>query len=446
MNQTERNGRQSDLLAVAAPDEFFANLRGWPQAAAAVLLSAFAGCLLLAAVLQYTVTVPAYATVRPAGELRLVQAANPGAVRRILVEEDQFVEEGSVIAHIDDSRLQTTRVQLEGSIRQADQEVEQIRAQITALDRQIVAEGDLSDRTVASAESDLELRERRYQQQLVTTAADVEEAQAAVDFAREELSRYETLVKTGVVAEIDVAEKAAKLKGEEAQLERVKAALNPARGEMEMAEEKIVEARARGQASVARLQREREQLLQQRITIETQLASNQGELRQTEVEIENSVIRAPTSGLIQELTLRNPGQVVSVGDLIARIAPSAETIEVKAIVALQDIGNVEIGQAVHMRVSACPYPDYGILRGTVAAISPDAVIAQAGVGNESRGVRSRGGNSGYEVTVTPDTLSLGTPERNCAIQVGMDGQAEIVSREETILRFFLRKARLLSDV
>ncbi|MEO0489801.1 MAG: hypothetical protein AAFZ49_09620 [Cyanobacteria bacterium J06659_2] len=36
-----------------------------------------------------------------------------------------------------------------------------------------------------------------------------------------------------------------------------------------------------------------------------------------------------------------------------------------------------MGQLVQIRISACPYPDYGTLPGTVQTISPDIVNPQA---------------------------------------------------------------------
>jgi len=37
-----------------------------------------------------------------------------------------------------------------------------------------------------------------------------------------------------------------------------------------------------------------------------------------------------------------------------------------------------------MRIYARPYPDYGILNGTLYAISPDAIVPQLGTGEHVR--------------------------------------------------------------
>jgi HlyD family secretion protein len=120
-------------------------------------------------------------------------------------------------------------------------------------------------------------------------------------------------------------------------------------------------------------------------------------------------------------------------------------LEVKVFVAIQDIGDVAVGQAVFMRVSACPYPDYGTLRATVTAISPDAITSQDPSRLIERGSRL-GSITGYEVTGRPDVLVLEDAGRSCKIQAGMEGRVDIVSKEETVLHFLLRKARLITDV
>jgi multidrug efflux pump subunit AcrA (membrane-fusion protein) len=123
---------------------------------------------------------------------------------------------------------------------------------------------------------------------------------------------------------------------------------------------------------------------------------------------------------------------------------------VKAAIASADKSKLKIGQKVQMRVSACPYPDYGTLNGKVKAISPDAIAPQQNGKNGSvssaRSPKTSGVGAFYQVTVEPENLVLGKGTNLCDIQLGMEGRANIISREETLLRFFLRKARLITDL
>ena len=85
--------------------------------------------------------------------------------------------------------------------------------------------------------------------------------------------------------------------------------------------------------------------------------------------------------------------------------------------------------------------------GTVTAMSPDAAApptstATPGVPDlphPTLGAR-------YEVTIQSQTQFLESNEQPCHLQAGMEGSADIVTRQETVLLFFLRKARLLIRV
>jgi multidrug efflux pump subunit AcrA (membrane-fusion protein) len=47
------------------------------------------------------------------------------------------------------------------------------------------------------------------------------------------------------------------------------------------------------------------------------------------------------------------------------------------------------------------------------------------------------------VTLKPSRTVLRSGGRSCAVKLGMQLQADIITRQETILRFVLRKTRLL---
>ncbi|WP_273248189.1 HlyD family efflux transporter periplasmic adaptor subunit, partial [Limnospira indica] len=169
------------------------------------------------------------------------------------------------------------------------------------------------------------------------------------------------------------------------------------------------------------------------------------ELQQTETEVAAMAIRAPVSGIIQQLSLRNIEQVVNTGDVLAQIAPSDTPLEIRALVPAQEIGKVDIGQQVQMRVSACPYPDYGTLLGTVTTIPPDASRPQQTNDNQGEKRNSKQETATYNVTIQPERLELTSRTQTCRIQSGMEGRADIITKEETVLTFILRKARLMTD-
>ena len=90
------------------------------------------------------------------------------------------------------------------------------------------------------------------------------------------------------------------------------------------------------------------------------------------------------------------------------------------------------------------------LKGVVSQISDDTIKPQnnGATATTATGSSQQQGVVGtfYEVTIQPEVLFLGKGKNHCAIQVGMEGRADIISKEETVLQFFLKKAKLIADL
>ncbi|GAB4371966.1 MAG: HlyD family type I secretion periplasmic adaptor subunit [Elainellaceae cyanobacterium] len=435
-----------EQLPLVQSDEFLPTISRWTKLGGLVLLGSIGAAIALAATIQYNVAVKASAVVRPTGELRIVQAAAEGTIVRIDVQDNQSVKAGDAIAYLDTSKLETRKNELLESIQQHQAELAQISAQVQALDTQVSAETNLRNRSIASAQAELSRVEREYRDRLITSQAEVTEAEASVALATEEFNRYEQLAGTGAISELQVSEKREALRAATARLEQARVALNPSQSAIAAAQERIAQEQARGDASIATLNREREALLQRQIQIQNQISQARSEQQQIAIELDQSVIRASVDGIILNLNLRNQGQVVRPGEAIAQIAPANIPYIIVAYVSAQDIGKVEVGQTAHLRISAYPYPDYGTLKGTVSAIAPDATSPQKSTANEPSTASETAAPSYFEVTIQPEQSYLVKADRPYPIQAGMEARTDIISRQETVLQFVLRKARLVTDL
>jgi HlyD family type I secretion membrane fusion protein len=439
---------EQDFLPPVQDNEFLPPISRWTTLGGLFIVGSMGVAITLASVTKYNVTVKAPATVRPTGELRIVQAAAEGPIKTIKVKENQVVREGDAIATIDDSQLQTKKSQLQGNIQQNQLQLTQIAAQLNALQSQRDSESRLMNRLIAAAQADLGRNQRDYRERQITTQTEVQEAEAALELAREQLTRYQQLASTGAIATLQIKEKEQAFKAALARLERTKAALNPSAAPVTMAQERIAQEKARGESTLATLNKQRDELIQRQVEIQNQLNRDARELQQIESDLKKSVVKAPAAGIIFKLNLRNSSQVVRPGESIAEIAPSNALLVVKARVAAQDISKVQLCKKqkvsdctqgkVQLRVSAYPYPDYGTLKAAVRAISPDAITPQTSGADAAAPY--------YEVTIQPERPYLVKSDRQYPMQAGMDVTADIISREETVLTFILRKARLLTDL
>ncbi len=495
---------ESSLPSVQEND-FLPPISRWTSLGGLFVVGAVGTIFALTSVIQYKVTVKTQAVVRPAGELRLVQSPIEGSVINISAQANQVVKKGDVIAILDDSQLQTQKSQRQSSIGQAKLQFLQINAQIRALDNQKKAQSDRIQRIISSAEAELSRRQREYQDKTITTFTQVQEtqanlkqaekevlkvekelrsieanvksAQATLKLANSKWKRYQTVAQEGAIsqnqleeAQLAVEQQQREVEVQKANLEvhkqlieqqkqgvesakarwqRSKVGLDPSQAEIEIASQRIAQEKASGEATLATLEKEREALIQQRIQISKQLERDTRELEQIEIDLSKTIITATANGIISNLNLRNSGQTVSSGEEIAQIVPTNAPLKIKAGVSPQYISKLAVGQNVPMRFSACPYPDYGTLKGVVSQISEDTIKPQNGDNSammlNSLNQKPDMTTAFYEVTIEPKNLMLGSGKNQCAVQLGMEGRADIISREETVLKFMLRKIRLLTD-
>jgi HlyD family type I secretion membrane fusion protein len=421
-------------------NELLPSVSNWTILGGLATVSAIAIATMMATVTQYKVIVNGDATVRPTGELRLVQAATDGIIIDLTAKLNQAVKRGDILATLDSSQLNTQIERLQTSIQQAQLQSIQIEAQINALKSQMQAEIDKIERNLASAKAGYHKSLREYQDRQITTVAEVEEAQANLKLAQDELTRYQKLVDSGAISQLQLTEKQAAYNTAQARLKRVKTALNPSNAEVEIAAENIAQQQATGQATLANLNKERQGLIQQKTEIERASNRDRSSLKQLETDLKKTKITATTDGIISKLNLRNLGQTVKLGEEIAQIVPSNSAIEIKAKITPQDISKVRLKQPVDLRISACPYPDYGTLSGIVSNISADALA------NSNNNSLLSTNKTFYEVTIVPDNLVLIQGNKQCPLQLGMEGRADIITAQETVWQFILRKARLNTNL
>jgi multidrug efflux pump subunit AcrA (membrane-fusion protein) len=65
--------------------------------------------------------------------------------------------------------------------------------------------------------------------------------------------------------------------------------------------------------------------------------------------------------------------------------------------------------------------------------------------NVAAGGATNANTDRYKVMIKPNSLVLSQGKKKCKLQVGMEGKADIIASEETVLQFLLRKAKLLAD-
>lgn len=85
------------------------------------------------------------------------------------------------------------------------------------------------------------------------------------------------------------------------------------------------------------------------------------------------VVRAPVTGVVQQLAIHTIGGVVASGDALMSIVPESRSLRVEANILNKDIGFVYQGQEAEIKLEAFPFTKYGVIHGKVLSIDHDSV-------------------------------------------------------------------------
>lgn len=157
-------------------------------------------------------------------------------------------------------------------------------------------------------------------------------------------------------------------------------------------------------------------------------AALEEDYEKAELRSRQQVIRAPIDGTVQELAIHTQGAVLQPAQALMQIVPAGSILEVQAWVLNQDIGFVEEGQPVTVKISTYNFTKYGTVTGTLVNLSEDAVL------DEKKGYR-------YLSKVNLDTQSLNLPDKELALHPGMDVIAEVKTGKRHIYEYVTKPIR-----
>jgi HlyD family secretion protein len=142
--------------------------------------------------------------------------------------------------------------------------------------------------------------------------------------------------------------------------------------------------------------------------------------------------------------LHHSGQVLQPGEVMAVLAPLSQRYQAKLQVPADSIGHIKVGQQATLKISACPTSEFGVMPAVVRNLSADTVpvAVQAGSAIASQSPLLGRGASAYEVVVEPKYTSLKGRLGNCQLRLGMEVNADIVTRRTTVFAYLMNKLRI----
>lgn len=144
-------------------------------------------------------------------------------------------------------------------------------------------------------------------------------------------------------------------------------------------------------------------------------------------------LTAPQDGVIKNLSTTTVGAVVQPGAVVMTLVPQNEQLYADVNIKNEDVGFVQTGQKVQIKLSAYPFQKYGMVYGRVLRISADA--NELGQHQEDeQGMRALA----YKARIVLDGQTLTNPQGHALpLTAGMQVISEINQGKRTVLEYFL---------
>lgn len=151
-----------------------------------------------------------------------------------------------------------------------------------------------------------------------------------------------------------------------------------------------------------------------------------------DLDADSDLIPAPEAGVVTQVFVNAVGQVVNRGQTLAMLAPASAPLVAETMIPSKDVGLIRPGQVVKLKYEAFPFEEYGIQRGRLLRVSPDA-MADPALGLAYRGL----------VELEEVTIRVRGEEK--PLMYGMKGTAEVVTDRKSLLSLLLRPLRQLRE-
>jgi multidrug resistance efflux pump len=316
-----------------------------------------------------------------------------GKVVAVHVSREQLVEEGQLLFEIDPASYQLAVAQAEVALDEARQQVAALEASVEAARAGV----EVSRTAIQSAEGDVESARARVTSAVqsviaaetrVTQAdATIAQYQAELEFDRAEAERYARLAETGASSRENAEKTAANLRAAQAGLDsanaqklgsvaavaQAEAALIEARAGLIISENGVREAESSLAASIAALT-EAEATLGVPGEDNVRVRAAKASLANAELNLERTVVRAPTSGWVTNLFLQ-PGQFAQPGVAMISLV-DRDSLRVSAFFKETQLFHIKPGDRVTItQMGNSRRPLEGVVESIGRAINPPQIAS-----------------------------------------------------------------------
>ena len=379
----------------------------------------------------------------PQSYLKIVQPAESGIVRQILVREGEAVRAGQILMRMDALIADTDAKSLTAEFQRKRMTLRRIDAELGGKAFKMEA-GDpprLARETEAQYHANrnaLEAALEEERSRLAKARHDLSSAEQikaklieVLPHYREQGKAFEKLAREGFAGGIMASDKQRERIEKEQELKTQEFLIEAARAGILQSEKKLaqIDSDYRRQLYV---ERNENQGAADRLVLEIAKQTHKQNLLE---------LRAPQDGLVKDLATHTVGTVVQPGTVLVTLIPQEESLRAEVWVSNDDIGFVRNGQTVKVKLAAFPFQKYGMIDGQVEHVSADATDGNAAGGVSANDKPAKSQPLLYKTLVALKAMHLEMDGERFVLGAGMQANAEILLGTRSVFEYLLSPVR-----
>jgi hemolysin D len=383
-----------------------------------LVIGVFAFFILWAIFGQVDIVVSARGKVIPTGEVKLIQPLSGGVVTSILVKPGDFVKKGETLVVIDPATTAPTLLANQKTL--AHVQLEQARLEASANNRNFASPSDGTQMQLYRASMQaLQKQISAKQKQLSNLDAQISAKQVEVRQNEESLSTHLEKEKriqevTDIITKDEVEKARVDVITDQNKLKGLVFELNELAFQKQQTVEEIAYLNENFKSTTLNDLSDKEKQVHQ-------LTAN---IEEATFKNTQQTLKAPVSGYVHELFIHTLGGVVTPAQKILSIVPLNAPLKIRATLANKDVGFVQAGMPVALKIDTFDFQKYGTLKGKVTQVSRD-----------SKDDPKQG--PVYTMEVEPLQKEIKVNDEWKSISTGLSLSAEVKTGKRRIIEFFI---------
>jgi len=378
----------------------------------------------------------------PQSFLKVVQPADSGVVKEILVKEGDEVVAGQALMRMDTSISVADRKVLDNDYQLRVLQLRRIDAELKGVPLAKKA----GDDPALYAQVDAQFRSHRqaYQDALDTERAALTKAQHDLKSAIEVQSKlkqtlpiyqeqekgWNQLAKEGFAGKLMALDRTRSRIETEQELQAQTQNVESLKASIAQSNKRIAQISSNYQ----------QQLHNERIDAESQYNKLGQDLAKHAYKHDLLELKAPQAGIVKDLATHTQGTVVSPGTVLLTLVPHNEPLLAEVWVSNVDSGFVEVAQKVKIKLEAYPFQKYGMLDGVVRHVTYDATDKNADASSDRKpppDSANAPASLSYRALVALNSSQLETQGLSYKLTPGMQVAAEIHLGNRSVIEYLL---------